>query len=314
MIASTPLGAGAATGGGRTPAGSHPLVIVAALAALAAAIALQVVRDRQYPLDRRDTERMLYVGSGEALKRIWLEFDALGADTYWIRAIQHYGGDRLGAVSQHQYELLFPLLDIATTLDPYFNIAYRFGAIFLSEGYPGGPGRPDQAVALLRKGIAAQPGKWQYYHDIAFVYYWQLRDFTAAAHWFQRAAAQPNAPNWLQPVAAAMLARGGDRTSARFLWRQLLNSEQVWMRRNAERAMLQLDALDAIDALESVVRRHTPQGRPYSWTDLIARGVLRHVPPDPTGVPFELDPVTGDVTVSTQSPLHPLPSDFVPAR
>lgn len=292
----------------------HPFVIGLAFVALAAAIGLQVVRDRTYPLDRRDTERMLYVRSGEALKRIWLEFDALGADTYWIRAIQHYGGDRLTGERTRKYELLYPLLDITTTLDPYFNIAYRFGAIFLSEGYPGGPGRPDQAVALLRKGIAMQPGKWQYYHDIAFVYYWQMRDFQAAADWFQRAAAQPDAPNWLQPLAASMLARGGDRTSARFLWRQLVNSEQVWMRRNAERALMQLDALDAIEWLESLVRRETPPNRAYSWSDLIARGVLREVPRDPTGVPFEIDPVTGDVSVSAQSGLHPMPIDFVPTR
>jgi tetratricopeptide (TPR) repeat protein len=288
---------------------------VAAIVALAAAIVVQIVRNPQYPQDRRDTDRMLYVRSGEALKRIWLEFDALGADTYWIRAIQHYGGDRLTGGRTRKYELLFPLLDTATTLDPYFNIAYRFGAIFLSEGYPGGPGRPDQAVALLRKGIAAQPGKWQYYQDIGFVYYWQLRDFQAAAGWFQRAAAQPGAPNWLAPLSASMLARGGDRTSARFLWRQLLTSEQVWLRRNAERALLQLDALDAIDAIEAVVRRHPPEAsRPYSWSDLMARGVLRGPPPDPTGTPFDLDPITGDVTVSPQSELHPMPTDFVPSR
>ena len=295
--------------------GGHPLVVAGALAALVTAVVLQVARDRRYPLDRRDTERMLYVRSGEALKRIWLEFDALGADAYWIRAIQHYGGDRLREGGARKYELLYPLLDIATTLDPYFNIAYRFGAIFLSEGYPGGPGRPDHAVALLRKGIAAQPGKWQYYHDIAFVNYWQLRDFAAAAGWFQRAAAQPGAPNWLVPLSASMLARGGDRTSARFLWSQLLKSDHIWMRRNAERALLQLDALDAIDALEMILRRHGagPAGT-YTWEDLIRRGILRAVPADPTGSPFELDPMTGDVTVSPQSELHPLPSDFVPAR
>jgi tetratricopeptide (TPR) repeat protein len=296
-------------------AGGHPLVIVAAAASLAVAVALQVVRDRHYPLDRRDTERMLYVRSGAALSRLWLEFDALGADVYWIRAIQHYGGDRLTGARTRKYELLNPLLDIATTLDPYFNIAYRFGAIFLSEGGSGGPGRPDYAVALLRKGIAAQPGKWQYYHDIGFVYYWQLRDFKAAADWFQRAAAQPGAPNWLAPLSASMLGRGGDRTSARFLWRELLNSEQIWMRRNAQRALVQLDALDQIDALEAIVRRHAPaDGRTYSWNELVARGLLRGVPLDPTGTPYELDPVTGDVTVSAQSELHPMPTDFVPAR
>ncbi len=91
---------------------------------------------------------------------------------------RYYGGNRLAEASKkHHYELLYPMLDIATTLDPYFNIAYRFGAIFLSEGYPGGPARPDQAIALLRKGIAARPDRWEYDMDIGFVYYWHLREY-----------------------------------------------------------------------------------------------------------------------------------------
>ena len=52
-----------------------------------------------------------------------------------------------------------PLLDLTTTLDPYFSIAYRFGAIFLSEASPGGPGRPDQAVALLAEGRRRPTGE-----------------------------------------------------------------------------------------------------------------------------------------------------------
>ena len=158
-----------------------------------------------------------------------LSFDALAADVYWIRALQHYGGDRLSQTKQRKYEQLYPLLDLTTSLDPYFTIAYRFGAIFLSEAYPGGPGRPDQAIALLRKGIEAQPAKWQYYHDIAFVHYWQLQDTEGAARWFRMAAAQPGAPNWLEPVAASMLIQGGDRASARFLLQQILQSEEQWL-------------------------------------------------------------------------------------
>ena len=46
------------------------------------------------PSARVQVERLLYVRSGEAAKRIALAFDALAADVYWIRAIQHYGGDR----------------------------------------------------------------------------------------------------------------------------------------------------------------------------------------------------------------------------
>jgi tetratricopeptide (TPR) repeat protein len=283
--------------------------VVAACGALAAAVALQMLRDRTYSRDDQQTRSVLYVRSGPALKRIALEYDALAADVYWIRAIQYYGGNRLSAAGNKKYELLYPLLDIATSLDPFFTIAYRFGAIFLSEGYPGGPGRPDQAIALLRKGIAAQSTRWQYYHDIAFVYYWQLRDMEAAARWFRLAAIQPGAPNWLEPVAATMLIQGGDRQSARFLLQQIRKSEEAWLQRMAERGLLQVDALDVIDRLHDLVRRYPPPaGTPYSWEWLVRRGVLAMVPPDPTGTPFELDPQTGTVSVSTKSELYPLPT------
>lgn len=283
--------------------------IVAAIVCLTMAIAVQYTRDRAYPRNDPDTRKLLYIQSPEALKRIALGYDALLADVYWIRAIQHYGGDRLDRGGARRYELLYPLLDIATSLDPFFNIAYRFGAIFLSEAYPGGPGRPDQAITLLKKGIAAQPAKWPYYHDIAFVHYWALRDPVAAADWFRRAAEQPNAPNWLMPVAAAMLTQGDDRASSRFLWEQILQSDQDWLRRRADHALKQLDALDQIDQIEAFIASlPRPPGQPYTWLWVVGAGRLRGVPVDPSGTPYELDPETGKVTVSQSSMLFPLPT------
>jgi hypothetical protein len=289
--------------------------IAAAVACLVLAVALQVGRDRAHPQNDIGTQRVLYVRSPEALKRMALGFDALAADVYWIRAIQQYGGDRLDRARARRYELLYPLLDITTSLDPYFNIAYRFGAIFLSEPYPGGPGRPDQAVALLRKGIAVQPTRWQYYHDVAFVHYWALRDPIAAATWFRRAAEQPGAPNWLMPVAAAMLVQGRDRASARFLWQQMLGADQEWLRRRAQHALQQLDALDGIDQLDAIVAETPkPPGDRYSWEWLARARGLRGVPLDPSGTPYELDPVTGRVTVAESSLLFPLPKPVEPRR
>jgi len=273
------------------------------------AIVLQMARDSWYPRDDQQARSMLYVRSGPALRRMVLGFDALAADVYWIRAIQHYGGDRLAGTGTRKYELLYPLLDIATSLDPYFNIAYRFGAIFLGEGYPGGPGRPDQAIALLQKGITVQPTKWQYYHDIAFVYYWQLHDMEAAARWFRLAGSQPNAPNWLEPVAATMLIEGGDRASARLLLQQILKSEEAWLQRMALRGLRQVDALDIIDRLQPLVMQFPPpEGNAFTWEWLVRRGVLRGIPLDPSGAPFALDPRTGAVQVSPQSELHPMPA------
>lgn len=281
-----------------------------AVAALAGAMALQIARDQAYPRDGQAEETLLYVRSGTALQRLALEFDALASDVYWIRAIQHFGRERLSDVQQRGYELLYPLLDITTTLDPYFTIAYRFGAIFLSEEYPGGPGRPDQAIALLEKGIGVQPQKWEYYHDIGFVHYWHFRDYAAAAAWFQRAGALPNAPTWLQPLAAAMLNAGGNRDSARVIFRQLLQSEEAWLRRIAAWRLQQLDALDQIERLEQIVRRNPPPpGEPYSWEFLARRGVLPGVPLDPARTPYLLDPESGIVSVATNSPLQPMPHE-----
>ena len=289
--------------------------VALAVAAFAVAIALQMARDAAYPREESAERALLYVQSPAALRRIVLSFDALAADVYWIRALQHYGGDRLSKTRERKYEQLYPLLDLTTSLDPYFTIAYRFGAIFLSEAYPGGPGRPDQAIALLRKGIEAQPTKWQYYHDIAFVHYWQLQDMEGAARWFRMAGAQPGAPNWLEPVAASMLIQGGDRASARFLLRQILQSEEEWLRKAATRGLAQLDALDWIDKLRAVVQRYSPPaGERYSWEWLNRRGMMRGIPTDPTGVPFEIDPVTGEVSVSQRSELWPMPTKPRPPK
>jgi FimV-like protein len=307
------LAAGLQVTGSRRPVSAA--AATAAVVALGTAVALQMARDATYPRAAQLAQTVLYIQSGPALQRIALAFDALVADVYWIRALQHYGGEKLDPqISRPKFQALHPLLDITTSLDPYFTIAYRFGAIFLSEPYPNGPGRPDQAVALLQKGLRVEPTKWQYYHDIAFVYYWTMRDMTAAADWFRRAAAQPDAPSWLDPLAATILIEGGDRASARFLLQQILASEEAWLRQMATRALQQVDALDAIDQLQALAVRHPPPaGEPYSWRHLVRRVGLRGIPTDPTGVPFAIDPGTGVVSVSRTSTLHPMPGVRTPS-
>jgi hypothetical protein len=284
------------------------------IAALVAAIVLvQVARDRAYP-QSTVSDRLLYVQSGEAVKRLVLSFDALAADVYWIRAIQHFGGERLSSEAPN-YDLLYPLLDLTTTLDPGFSVAYRFGSIFLSEIYPGGAGRPDLAIKLLEKGIK-EDGRWQFFHDIAFVHYWHTGDYALAAEWFQRAAKQPGAPYWLTPLAAATLATGGDRNASRLLWDQLRQtSDNEFIRTSAERRLVQLDVLDFIDRANPVLQKYAaanPEG-PLTWARLLAAGVVRQIPIDPAGTPFDLNPWWGFLTVSEKSPLYPMPSEPPPA-
>jgi len=270
----------------------------AATACLACAVALHAAEDR-WPAPGVDRPDLLYVRSPAVMTRIVLDYDAVAADAYWIRALQHFGQERLSPPGHARtYALLYPLLDLATTLDPYFSIAYRFGSIFLGEPYPGGPGRPDLAVALLQNGIAAQPNKWQYMQDIGFVYYWHLRDYKMAASWFQRAAEVTGAPTWLRPLAAVTLAEGGHRGASRALFEQLALSEEVWMRDSAKLRLSQLDAMDTMDA----------------WKRLKLQGRNPPIPNDPSGTPFVLDPATGDLTVAPTSKIFPLPGQLQPPR
>ena len=100
----------------------------------------------------------------------------------------------------------------------------------------------------------------------------------------------------------------GDRTAARTLWQQIMASDQPWMRRTAERSLQQLQALDQIDELQALVNRAAiPAGMRVTWADLVRRRLLRGIPLDPGGVPYQLEADTSRVTLSPASPLSPLP-------
>lgn len=277
---------------------------------LTISVALQVVRDRGWT-PYRPAAPMLWLQAGPMARRLALGYDNLAADIYWMRAVVYYGGQRLAPADQRTYEQLFPLLRLVTTLDPAFKVAYRFGAIFLTEPPPNGPGRPDQAIDLLRRAIDANPDGWEYMHDTAFVYYWWLGDYRSAAAWFERAAVVPGAPAWLAPLAATTLAEGGDRGLSRQMWRQLRDDSDVaWIRRSAETRLAQLDALDAIDRLAPLVAQYAAAyGRPpAAWGELVTARLLPGIPLDPAGVPFVLDAATGRIDVARRSPLFPLPA------
>ena len=289
------------------------LFAAAAAICFAGAVALHAMEDRWAPKPDVDRPELLYMRAPDVARRAALRYQGAVADVYWIRTLQQFGQEHLAPPSHvRTYDLLYPLLDLTTTLDPYFSIAYRFGAIFLGEPYPGGPGRPDLAVTLLQKGLRAQPGKWQYMQDLGFVYYWHLRDYRSAATWFRRAAEVPGAPNWLKPLEAVTLAEGGHRSASRTLWQQLAQSEEEWLRDAARLRLAQLDAMDAIDALHGPVERFRQQrpGEPVTWEKLAAARLLPGVPLDSSGTPFLLDPATGYITIARESKLFPLPGQI----
>ena len=86
-------------------------------------------------------EEALYLKSGKTLKQASLGFEGIMADLYWLRTIQYFGGKsqqltgeiQISNVGGWKLELLEPLINITTELDPHYLSAYRFGSLFLPD-------------------------------------------------------------------------------------------------------------------------------------------------------------------------------------
>ena len=259
----------------------------------------------------------MYFTSGDGVGRLALSFKSVLADVYWIRAIQYFAATRLKGAPTPATDLLYPLLDIATTLDPAFNIAYRFGAIFLAEGRDRGLSHPELAIRLLDKGFANNPRKWQYLYDKAFVYYWTYRDAKTAAHWFGEAGKVPGSAEWLPGLSAYMLAQGGDRRSSRFLFQQILQSGGARVHEDdravaARTARCPRSHRSAEPGARPLRARHGHQGRELGAAGGRADGCAE-CRSDPDGLPLVIDPASGRAALDPARRSSRLPDEPPPA-
>jgi hypothetical protein len=242
--------------------------------------------------------------SGPQIRRLSPGFEDLMADIYWLRTVQYYGQQRIWG--DQGFELLGPLVDVVTDLDPRLEIAYRYGAIFLCEKPPVGAGQCERGVALLEKGIRANPANWRLRQDLGFFIFTFLDDAPRGADVLREAARLPGAPFWLESLAAQILYRGGDRETSRRIWKGIYDQgEEGPMKYNALAHLRYLEALDAADALAALVRVYEQRTghKPDSLEDLRSAGLLRRPPVDPSGAPFSYDRETGTVSIDTRSEL-----------
>jgi tetratricopeptide (TPR) repeat protein len=241
--------------------------------------------------------------SGKLVKMMSLEYAPLMADIYWTRVVQYYGNKHMRG--QAKLDLLWPLLDVTTTLDPNMIVAYRFGAIFLSQAAPAGAGRPDQAVELIRRGIQANPDYWRLYEDLGFVYYFDLKDYQKASEAFLEGSKKPNAQVWMKIMAAKIAAEGESFSTSMFLWKDIYESSSDPMIK--KNALLRLKLLKAkedckqLDVLADEFEKRSGR-RPARMSDLVQAGLLRKLPADPEGFAYVFGE-DGKADLNLDSPL-----------
>jgi hypothetical protein len=269
---------------------------------LAAIWQLQIRIDAQRAAVIEESNDLL-ITSPRLLKLVSLEYASLLGEIYWTRAVQYYGEQH--EAHSRDFESLWPLLNVATTLDPQLLPAYRFGAMFLSDAIPQGAGRPDQAIQLIQRGMQANPDYWRFYQDLGFIYYFDLKDYAKASQAFLDGSRKPNAQVWMKVMAAKVAAEGDNFETSMFLWNDIYKNAKDSDTKSGALAHMQVlqaqQDCKQLDALADEYEKHFAR-RPGSVTELLEGGLLRALPADPAGYPYEFG-LGGKAQMNAKSPL-----------
>ncbi len=292
------------------PSGANRVSLTIIFIGLAAVVGLSRWIDSHRPtIDVAVEQEQLYL-NGTTVRRLSLGFNGLAADWYWMRSLQYVGGKFLNAQQQIRLDdmsplnlkLLAPLLDTATTLDPQFLEPYEYAAVVLPAV------NVEDAIRIINKGIAANPGAWRLYQHLGYVY-WQQHDYQKSAEVYAAGGKIPGAPRWMAEMGARMLAEGGSLNAARQMYQHLYDeSKDDQVKQMLQRRLLQVDSFEQRDLIRRLLSEYsTRTGRcPASWKDISASlqsffrlEVSTGAPLDPGGTPYVL--VNGGCDVDLDS-------------
>ncbi|KAF0249471.1 MAG: hypothetical protein FD167_1126 [bacterium] len=231
------------------------LALLVIMVCLAILYPIQKIIDASHPEEER-VQQFLYVSSPKSVKQFSFGFDGALADLYWLRAVQYYGRQLLNDRNEVTFaqkvdqKLLYPMLDITTTLDPQYIQAYRFGGLFL----------PDYdtklALDLLYKGIKENPNNWRLHQSLGTIY-WQSKDYKKAGEAFLKAGDIPKSPKWLKIIGGVMLSQGGSRATACQLYAALYQeATDDFAKGQMEIQLKRVYALNEVDYLNSLLARY----------------------------------------------------------
>jgi tetratricopeptide (TPR) repeat protein len=281
---------------------SRPVVVTTASILLLSCMLASVVLLRRVDQMRTAAtlQEVLYITSPKMLKRLSLGYEGLMADIYWTRAVQYFGTKHYNYANR--YDLLAPLLELTTALDPHLIVAYQFGGNFLAPAPPNGAGMPEKAIQLMEYGIHNNPDDWHLYYQLGFIYYLDKKDYANAAEAFQRGTRVPNTHPYLKVLAAQMAQHAGEIQTARMLWvTTYQTTKDRLIRANAVAHLRALQVDDDVSVLQHAVTLYGQKTGhlPASISAMVAAGVLWRIPVDPDGHTYKLMP---DGRIEVRSP------------
>jgi tetratricopeptide (TPR) repeat protein len=193
------------------------------LACGAGVVAYQVTRPARAP-----ASPAVFVPSPRFFQDFSPSFRTSIADAYYLEMVQYYGEH---VNTDKRLDSLPAMIDLVTRLSPRFTRAYLFGAFALIDA-----GRADVAYSTLERGFEANPDDWHFPAYLAFFAYGYAQNKDKdliAADWYQKAAAIPGSPAYLPRLAAALLAKGGEKKKSILIWGQAYLAGDKYARQKA---------------------------------------------------------------------------------
>jgi tetratricopeptide (TPR) repeat protein len=264
-----------------------PMVLVAVLLLAAAATAQAAIDTRS--AGKAAIAPLLYLPSGRYLKVASLGFDGIAADVLYLWSIQYYSNYRI----EDRYRYVEHIYrDIITDLDPHYMDAYLTGALIMVIEAK----QPESALRLLDKGIASNPAEWILAFEAGYVCYNDLHDYPRAAAYFEKAIAAPDVHPIVRRFYAEMYDRAGDKRTSLKEWMTIEETAEddyvrtvAWNHVHDLKVDVDLgDIKDASDAFRARFGRW-----PATLPDLARAGMLRDLPLDPEGRPYDYDRASG---------------------
>ncbi|PID75393.1 MAG: hypothetical protein CSB23_04070 [Deltaproteobacteria bacterium] len=250
------------------------------------------------PVD--SAEDFKYLPSGAFLKGAALDFDEVLADLLWIKSIgylgEHFRSDK-------KFPWLYQLIDVTTSLDPYFDDPYEFGGIIYSSQII----NVDKSIAILKKGMENVPKHhhryWYLPFFTAFNYMYHKQDYQTAARYLEMAASFPQSPKYLPMLVARLYANTDDPGVAiPFLEEMAENAatpeiKEKYLKRIKEIQVKQ-NLLHLSQAKENY--QQTTGKQLQRLSELVESGILASLPEEPLGGRYYISGADGTIQTTSQ--------------
>jgi hypothetical protein len=262
-----------------------PLSVVLLLAAGAGLELGMSAIPREDPLGRH----LLYMPTAEYLKILSMGNEGLMADYLYLWAIQYYSQFK----PNEQYFYLDKIFNQITDLDPHFKDAYLIGAVMmLIERERDPEARKESVLALLEKGIKANPEDSSLAEEAAWKCYIFFKDREKAEAFIRVALSRPNVSHRARRFLGRLLEERWTLKESIDYWQQVLDEAGSDFQKSVSRNSL-YDLLVARDrqVFEPYLKAFKIiRGRPaVGWRELIEMFRLPEALKDPVGVEYKID-------------------------